>query len=243
MSASGPLRVRRVLVALDLSAHGAAALEAAAALAARLDAELHGLYVEDEQLLRFAAHPSAHVLREGVRHALTRAALEAELALLAREARQALEQAAQRAGSRHAFAVARDQVAAALLRAAHDDGLLVLGRSGHVPRPPRQLGSTARRVLAEAPGAVLLLHAGERLEGPVLAVDDGSPAGARAVALAQLLGAPARPVVLRARPLQAPRLAAEVQRHGAGLLVLPAAAGEDVAQLLCGLPCPVLRVR
>lgn len=245
MSAAGPLRLRRVLVALDLSAHGAAALEAAAALAARLDAELQGLYIEDEELLRFAAHPAARVLREGAAaaQALTREALEAELALLAREARRALEEAARRAGSRHAFAVARDRVAAALVRAAGEAGLLVLGRSGHAPRPARTLGSTARSVLADAPGAVLLLHAGERVEGPVLAVDDGSPAAGRALALAQALAAPGEPAVLRTDALDAPRLAAEVQRRGAALLVLPSGAGGDEQALLAALPCAVLRVR
>jgi nucleotide-binding universal stress UspA family protein len=49
-----PTTIRRILVALDASPHSFAALEAAAHLAAHLEAELFGLYVEDENLLRGA---------------------------------------------------------------------------------------------------------------------------------------------------------------------------------------------
>ena len=47
----------RILVALDASASGRAALAGAAALAAELQAELLGLFVEDANLLRLASLP------------------------------------------------------------------------------------------------------------------------------------------------------------------------------------------
>ena len=53
------LAIRRILVALDGSYHSLAALEAAAELAASLEAELHGLFVEDVNLLRVAGSPVA----------------------------------------------------------------------------------------------------------------------------------------------------------------------------------------
>ena len=46
--------VRRILVALDASAHSLAAVEAAARLAEKVDAELEGLFVEDVNLIRLA---------------------------------------------------------------------------------------------------------------------------------------------------------------------------------------------
>ena len=49
--------VRRILVALDGSVHASGALEAATALAARLHAELEGIFVQDVDLARLAALP------------------------------------------------------------------------------------------------------------------------------------------------------------------------------------------
>ena len=51
--------VRRILVALDASPHSLAALRAAAELAADLDAELVGIFVEDINLLRLSDLPLA----------------------------------------------------------------------------------------------------------------------------------------------------------------------------------------
>ena len=51
--------VRTILVALDASPGSMAALEAGARVAARLDAELVGLYVEDENLLKVGDLPIA----------------------------------------------------------------------------------------------------------------------------------------------------------------------------------------
>ena len=53
---------RRILVVLDASPFGLEALEAAAGLAARLRAELQGLFVEDVDLLRLAGLPFAREL-------------------------------------------------------------------------------------------------------------------------------------------------------------------------------------
>ncbi len=48
---------QRILVALDASSDSRAAVEAAVNLAARFNAELTGIYVEDENLLRLADLP------------------------------------------------------------------------------------------------------------------------------------------------------------------------------------------
>ena len=84
--------IRRILVALDASHHSLAALDAAAELAASLEAELQGLFVEDANLLRLAGLPVARVVRypfatparpDPVR-------MERELRVQAAQARQAL---------------------------------------------------------------------------------------------------------------------------------------------------------
>ena len=48
---------RRILVALDGSAHVLAALQAASEMAARMKSELVGLFVEDINLVRLAGLP------------------------------------------------------------------------------------------------------------------------------------------------------------------------------------------
>ncbi|MGD8821809.1 MAG: universal stress protein, partial [Anaerolineales bacterium] len=54
-----PTRVERILVAVDASSHSRAALEAAAELAASLEVELVGIFVEDINLMRLAELPIA----------------------------------------------------------------------------------------------------------------------------------------------------------------------------------------
>ena len=62
MTEERPFPVRRLLVALDASGHSLAALEAAARLAAHLEVELAGIFVEDENLLRLAKLGTARVV-------------------------------------------------------------------------------------------------------------------------------------------------------------------------------------
>ena len=64
MNESEPnLAIRRILIALDASTHSLAALHAAAEMAANMQAELIGLFVEDENLLHLAGLPFAQEVR------------------------------------------------------------------------------------------------------------------------------------------------------------------------------------
>lgn len=250
--------IRRILVALDASADSTAALEAAAALAALLGAELQGLYVEDVNLVRL---PRLSLVTEidllsGEPRRLDPAELEGHLRRQAARARRSLERAAGHARVRWTFRIARGRVAAELLAAEAD--LVTLGIRGHSPR--RGPGSTARELLEGAREPVLLLRRGARLGRTVYAVHDGSPAAREAVRvaadLARRQGAPltvltrneggirreleemlvggegeagARPLIhLAPLPDDPAGLAETVRRHGCGLLVLPRA-GEAVA--------------
>ena len=57
MTDSQPAVFKRILVSLDTSDRGRAALEAAVRLALSTNAELQGLFVEDEDLVRLASLP------------------------------------------------------------------------------------------------------------------------------------------------------------------------------------------
>lgn len=95
-------------------------IEAAAALADRVGAELVGLFIEDADLLRFAALPFAREIgfASAQRRRMDVTALERSLRAHAAEAERALASALERSAARWSFRVARGFAAAELLAAA-----------------------------------------------------------------------------------------------------------------------------
>jgi len=187
----GSFDIRHILVALDASTHSLAAVEAAADLAAAMQAEMDGLFVEDINLIRLASLPCT---RE-VRHTTSVASLDLEqmeraLKAQAAEARQALAAAARRAHVQWSFRVARGRVAHEVLAAAAAADLVTLGKLGRSRSPQARLGSTALRALAGAPIALLLVEhwrVGAHGLRPVLVVYDGSEGAGRALEAAARL--------------------------------------------------------
>jgi len=180
------LLIRRILVALDASPHSLAALEAAVDLAARLRAELSGLFVEDVNLLRLAGSPLAQEVGffSATRRRLDAQQIERQLRAQASRVRQALQAMAEPAEVQWSFRIARGVIASELLTAAAEVDLIILGRGGWSLTRRRRLGSTARAVLSEAPCLALILQHGAGLEMPVLVVYDGSPLAQKALAAA-----------------------------------------------------------
>ncbi|RMF22573.1 MAG: hypothetical protein D6760_07195 [Deltaproteobacteria bacterium] len=175
--------VRRILVALDASEHSLAALEAAAEMAARLRAELEGLYVEDSDLLRAASLPFARELSAygGGRREMSGASMERTLRARAARLRRALEAAAERAGVAWSFRTARGRVARELLSAAEQADMLVVGKAGVATTRRVRAGSVARQVVSGARRTVVVLQRGSAIGRPVLVWYDGSEAGRRAL--------------------------------------------------------------
>jgi len=169
---------RRIVVTLDASACGRAALETAAQLAAQMQAELWGLFVEDVDLLRLASLPLASEipLPCAVPRPLEPARLQNAFRVHAERVRQALAEAADRLQLRWSFQVLQGDVVHTSRALAEQAELLILGwaemvasaASGRVSRPPQ--------------GAA----------GTILVVADGTAGSERvlqaAVAIAQVLG-------------------------------------------------------
>lgn len=181
--------IRRILVALDASRASECALEAAAALAAQMEAELEGLYVEDANLLRLASLPFSREI--GLASARSRRIVSEDIALSLRaeaaRARRSLEAIAQRSHVRCSFRVAQGQVAAEVLAAAGQADLVALATSS-VELRGTMLGSTTRAVLASAARALLVQPPRKVSRNALAAVYDGSLRAQQALALAGQMG-------------------------------------------------------
>ena len=188
-------RFRRVVVAFDGAAdEDVVAVEAAAAFAARLRADLLGLFIEDIDLARLAEHPGLATIcarpaggpRLGAEHLKT--ALKAQLA----RTRQAMEQAAERQRIRADFEVRRGRLISEILNTAAPADLVIIGWRGGPATSVVAPGTSATAVLAALSEAsvrfVLVPRAAAGPGGPVLVAYDGSAAARDGLSAAAEIG-------------------------------------------------------
>ncbi len=182
--------IRRILIALDASPASQAALELAADLAVRYQAELIGIYVEDINLLRTAEIPFAKEVGffSASSRLINTSHIERELKAHARRVEQLLSSIAQRANLRWSFRSTRGVIHGELLSAAADTDLIILGKTGW--SGGNQIGSTAKEVAARAPIQSLILLRKVRPGTPVMVVYDGSPASKKALIAARRITSP-----------------------------------------------------
>jgi nucleotide-binding universal stress UspA family protein len=200
--------LQRILVALDASAHGRAALEAAVILAADLQADLLGLFVEDANLLRLAALPFTRTAHwgPGQQEPMDERRMARVLRAEAEQLRRLFAAEAGRLHVRCTFEVTRGPVDEALLAAAERVDLVVMGAAGRNPMTGAGLGSTARAMARSAPRSVAFLSPGSRPGRPVVTFYDGAGEAERALTLAGRLAREdgQNLVVLIPRPLAGP---------------------------------------
>lgn len=176
------IKTNRILVTLDWSARGRAALDAAVQLAMITSAELQGLFVEDEDLVRLASLPFSREVdfASASSQQLHSANMERALRAAAEETQRAFAKALQQRNLQWTFRVVRGTVTQTSLAAAGDVDLLVIGQQGRSPRIisgdylPKRLTNEKR----------------------VVAVFDGTPAAFRAIELANNLAKDAPLLVL-----------------------------------------------
>lgn len=178
----------RIVVALDTASRIAPVIETGAALAAGLHAMLDALFVEDERLLRLAALPFAHELGFPSARLRPIGAADVERGLRGQieAVRRQLAATAAALELPWQLNVLRGDVLRTAFGYADVADILVFGRSvaGAMPE-------------AEAEGAAPARFASLRRR-PVLALFDGSAAGAKALAAGQALArvAPGALVIL-----------------------------------------------
>jgi hypothetical protein len=122
--------VSRITITLDSSASGYRALETAVRLAVIQQAELEGIFVEDTNLLRLAGLPFLREVRplSLAEEAISSGRMQRELRILARQAKQMLEQATSERGVRWTFQVWRGQPRAETLLQAFNADILSPGQ-------------------------------------------------------------------------------------------------------------------
>lgn len=185
--------IHSIAVAIDCSPHSKASLEAAAEMAARLKAELIGIFVEDINLLHMAGLPFTEEVRlySSTTEKLDTTQLERLLRLQAQQARELLQQTAESRTLRHTFRILRGMVPEQVMQAALEADMLVLGRCGRSPSCRKGLGSTARATLYESTIDVMVIRPGvTAAEGPLLVLYDGSEASKRALTTALAIAGP-----------------------------------------------------
>jgi len=185
--------IGRVIAALDAACHDGHLLPAAADLAARFEAEIAGLFIEDENLLRLWASPAARhvILGPAAREVPSAEQIQAELRALAAQAEAALAAAAARHGVPWSFRVVRGRPQAELHEGTRTRDLVVVGRSRSLAGMPLQLASALQEAARDLPQSTLHLLRQTTLARPIALIRPGSRLADRAIAAAlRLAGGP-----------------------------------------------------
>lgn len=209
-------RIRRLLLALDPSEKGLENLDEVVALAARLEAEIQGLFVEDTDFLGLAGHMVVQAYPSGTRarQALDPEAIQRTLRRQTERARRAVENAARRRRVRASFEVRRGRTAMALLESAGDDDLIVMSRTTRgfgvdLGGARARTGAAVREVVRSTTRSVIVLGEAVNLSGPLFVAFDGSPQSEAAIEFAATIA----------------------ERRGGGELVILLPAGGDAAKM------------
>lgn len=207
MTAAAPLR--RIVVGLEESAECRSGLETAARLAAALAVELHGIYVEDRELLHAAGLPVTALIgfEGGERRTVDTGQMERSLKLRARTLKELLARIAGAHELSWRFETRKGEVTEELLTYASPGDILALGASArrlHAVRPG-ETGTTLS--VSRTASCSLLIAAGTRPAGRVLILAGGAgDATELGLALAQIFGAP---VALQPVGPEGPAMAAD----------------------------------
>lgn len=181
--------IERIVVALDPSAHSLAALEAAVRMAARLDADLQALFVEDVNVRRLADLPFVEEvgLYTGTCRRVETQHLSRQLRVQAVSVRRRFRMSTQHLGISCTFREVRGRVVSEVLGAAAEADVVVVGKGAWSPFETRRLAPAVRSVLGQASTSTLVLRAGSQVEPPMRVVYDGSAPAQRALTVAAKL--------------------------------------------------------
>ena len=175
-----------IVVGLDASSQSMAALKAATELAALLNVELEGLFVEDVELTKICQYPFQQEVRSytGTLRRFDSQTLSRQMRATAASMRRSMEMEAGRRSVRWRFEVRRGAVTEELLSASRSAAIVSLGRAS---RQRISLGSTVRAVLDQSKSPVLILDEQGTLSMPFVVLFTGDAPSERALRFATRL--------------------------------------------------------
>ncbi len=180
------MNIKRILVAIDASSYSLNALETAVNLAEKLQVDLHGIYIEDSNLLRLAQLPFAREYRFSREKSqkLDTSQMSEQLRLQATLARRHFNESVTKKNINHSFQTLQGTISGELEKAAQDTDILVMGRISRSLMQTSQLGSTAKTAVSDTHASLLLTHATFDPTKPILLIHDGSNSADNALILA-----------------------------------------------------------
>lgn len=187
------LGVERILIALDTSSEHLDALEAAADLAALLEAELAGLFVEDPELMRLEGLAQSRKITfpYGASQAIDEGSMKRELQVLARRTHDMLAQASDQRQVPWSFQVTQGPVEREVQSAAEHADLVIVESKGRAIRANLRMESSTFRAAQTLESSVLFLKEGARPTRSIVVVYNDTPESQGALEMGlQLAGGP-----------------------------------------------------
>lgn len=174
-----PICVDRILVSLDSSTHSFAALQAAVMLARHFNAELKGVFIEDDMLLNIAQMPFRQevgeytaIVREISSDGLTRG-----IFVQSRWVIQSFNKLINQTDLTTDFAVLRGNVIEMIDKESRNCDLIIIGKSGTSTFGRHRLGSTAKALIKIHEKPLLLVEEKNQLGNPLIVLYENSPLG------------------------------------------------------------------
>ena len=183
--------IRRILVALNTAPDELDLIDAALQWATKLEAELAGLFVEDINLLNLAEFPFALEVQRTIvqRREVDRQRMERWLRAEAERVHRALQQQAKGRAVRWRFELARGEILAETLAAAHQSDLLIISRRFQDALMQARRSAVVAAIIAQAQCAVLIAGQDGHGGSAVHAVIHDVPAAGRVLAAASRFAA------------------------------------------------------
>lgn len=181
--------LRQILVAADASPTSLVAVDMACDLAARHEASVAVLFVDESATSGFSGLPDlVEIRRIGASSApLTAADLRRQYRARARRLHHAIDLIQRRIDISCRLEVTEGRVGPAIIEAMQNADLVLMGRTGAAQRARRYVGSTARKVITEAQRPLLIVQKEPVAGHPIVVLYHDSPTGRRALRLAALL--------------------------------------------------------
>jgi nucleotide-binding universal stress UspA family protein len=184
-----PIQYRRIMVQMDTSSHCRDMLDAAIDIAARLQADLNGVFVEDRDLISVGRLDFVREfsLSSSAARTLDDKTLDAQLKALASSARRRLENAGRRRNVPVGFRTVRENVSKNLENAAGDADLIIAEATGRLHSRAFRARMPGRALAHSSTRPTLLLKGGKSLSGRFAVVCDSIENARRCLAAAQRL--------------------------------------------------------